>query len=72
MEIFGIASTLQEKPKAVEIVLGKAENYFIINVLRISRLFQLAVVGGPSFACRLMVSGVCARDQVSEWISFPI
>ena len=52
----------------MESVLGKAENYFVINLLRILRLFLLAVVGVPSFACRLMFSGTYARAQVSKSI----
>ena len=53
----------------MEKIWGKAENYFIINLLRILHLFLLAVVGRLLFACRLLFSGIYAQSQVSEWIS---
>ena len=48
-------------PKTVEFFWGKAEIYSIMNLLRILRLFLLAVVGGSSFACGLMFSGIYAE-----------
>ena len=51
---------------------GKAERYFIINLLRILRLFLIAVVGRPLSARWLMFFGIYARTQVSEWMSSSI
>ena len=51
---------------------GKAENRFIINLLRILPLFLFAVAGRPLSACRLTFSGIYARAQVSEWMSSSI
>ena len=58
-----------ESRKLWKLFWGKVENYFIISLLRILRLFLLVVVGEPSFACRLMFPGIYARVQVSERIS---
>ena len=62
---------MREKPKIVHLFRGKAEKYFIINFLRSFRSFLIAVVGRPLSACMLMFSGICARAQVSEWLSLP-
>ena len=45
---------------------SKAENYFINNLLRILRLFLIAVVGRHLSACRFMFSGIYSLAQVSE------
>ena len=58
----------RESRKLWKLFLGRAENYFIINYLRILYLFLLAVIGAPSFACRLIFSGICARAQVDKWM----
>ena len=49
---------------------GKTENYFIIKLLKILRLFPIAVVGRPLSACRVMFSGIYARAQANECKSF--
>ena len=51
---------------------GKAENYFIINLLRFLHLFLIVVVGRPLSACRVMFSGIYAQAHVSEWMSSSI
>ena len=53
---FSALPQISEKQKTVEILEGEAENYFIINLLRISRLFLISVVGRPLSTCRLTFS----------------
>ena len=60
---------MRGKPKTVEIVLGQSRKLLYNQFAKNFALFLLAAVGGPSFAYRLMFSGICARAQVSEWIS---
>ena len=57
-----------KRQKQWKLFWGKAENYFIINLLKFLRLFLPAVVGGPSFAWKQMFPGIYARAQESEWI----
>ena len=61
MQIFQHCINIAGRSKHAEIVLGKAESYFIVNLLRILRLFLLSVVRGASFACRPMFSSIYAR-----------
>ena len=69
MEIFGIGLKIAGKTEnCFFFAVGNAENYFIINLLRILRLFLIAVVGRHLSACRLMFSGIDALAQVSEWM----
>ena len=50
----------------------QTENYFEINLLRILRLFLIAMAGRPLTECRLIFSSVYARAEVSEWTSSSI
>ena len=57
-----------EKAKTVEIVLGQSQKLFYNQFVQDFAFVLLAVDGGPSFARRLMFSGIDTRAQVSEWI----
>ena len=65
---FGIASELRKSRRLWYCVWGKAESYFIINLLGILRLFPIAVGGRSLSACRLTFSDIYARAQASEWM----
>ena len=68
IDIFRHCLNIAGKAENWKLFWDKTENYFIIKSLRNLRLFLLAVVEGPSFACRLMCSGIYAQAEVSEWI----
>ena len=55
----------------MEIIGGRAENYFRINLLSVLRLFLIAVVGRRLSAYKLVFSGT-TRAQVSEGMSSSI